>query len=155
MLRVGRLLRSSRVVDGQRRVHARLYDVVDETQPACEKSFRLARVILGSLLKIGLGHDTRTLDPVVSAAIRCLYVSHLRTSPEAATSVEYSPDRVEGLDSATEEVPQNCVPAVESGARRASMFRAGGQYPRTGVARQYGHHGPGAPAPCGAGETFG
>ena len=38
---------------------------------------------------------------------------------------------------------------------RATILCAGGQHPRTGVARQYGHHGPGAPAPCGAGETFG
>jgi uncharacterized membrane protein YeaQ/YmgE (transglycosylase-associated protein family) len=38
---------------------------------------------------------------------------------------------------------------------RATIICAGGQYPRTGVARQYGSCGPGAPAPCGAGETFG
>ena len=47
--------------------------------------------------------------------------------------------------------------AAEFGARRASMIRAGGQYPRTGVARQYGLTGPGAPAdgPTRPGETFG
>jgi len=45
--------------------------------------------------------------------------------------------------------------ALEFGARGAILICAGGQYPRTGVARQYGHHGPGAPASHEAGETFG
>src|SRR4029079_19306778 len=33
--------------------------------------------------------------------------------------------------------------------RRATIKRAGGQYPRTRVARQHGPQGPGAPAPKG------
>ena len=45
--------------------------------------------------------------------------------------------------------------ALTASGTAATLERAGGQYPPTGVARQYGLSGPGASAPNGAGETFG
>lgn len=79
---VGRLLCLRRVVDGQRRVHAGFYHVVDETQPAREKPFRLPRMVLGSLLKIGLGHDLKDASTVISRIHPLPLRMHPRTSQQ-------------------------------------------------------------------------